>query len=176
MEEIKYFINIGSIIGFFVILFFLFTIIQRTINRIRGIKNEKLNIKFDKKINTLIFISVTCFIINEISSSPLGSTQIGSLIEKPEYTEKYYVYLYPEGSQSKNYKLEADISAKIIKYEEGSEREYFIDKAYFPNGGYIAFDYEDNYSDPLQIGKRTTFRDNKSKYWDIELTKEKVKK
>jgi hypothetical protein len=81
---------------------------------------------------------------------------------------KYYVNMFPDDGVSKNYRVVADIS----KVEEGGD--YYITKAYFPNGGYITF--EDSYGvSELEFNKKVSIKDDKGKEWEIELTKQKAK-
>ena len=175
MEGIKYLISLGSLIGIFVILLFILLLIQNLIRKIRGLKTEKINITTNKKVAIFCFICVLCTIPGIISKTPLGSTQIDSIFEKPEYREQYYIYMYPKESASKNYKLEADIYSNLTEYEDNKVREYFIEKAYFPNGGYLTF--ENNLGmTSLEIDKKVSITDDKDKDWEIVLTKEKVKK
>lgn len=70
-----------------------------------------------------------------------GNTQIGSIFEKHNYQEKYYVYVTENTKQSKRYKIPADIYR--IRGSVG-DYTYFVQKIYWPNGGYIDFTDNDN--------------------------------
>ena len=175
MENIKYLISLGSLIGTFIIVLFILLIIQNLIKKIRGIEIDKIDILANKKVIIFCCICVLCSMTTIIAKTPLGSTQIDSILEKPEYREQYYVYMYPEGSLSKNYKLEADIYSNLTEYEDNKVREYFIEKAYFPNGGYITFE-DDLRMTSLEIDKKVSITDDENKDWKVVLTKEKVKK
>lgn len=91
-----------------------------------------------------------------------GTTQIGDFYEKKEYTEDYIVIMSRKPETELGRK-EYTLPATIVRSEdyastnsrtdwlsgERSEREiygyfYHIDKLYFPNGGYLTFDEEDN--------------------------------
>lgn len=175
MEDILYLISFGAIVGGFFILIAIAILIEFIINSIRGVKYEKPKVRLSKNMIAIISISLLCFIITIIPKTPLGSTQIDSLFEKSEYTEKYYVLMYPGGAKDKNYKVEADITSTIVGYESGSERKYYIEKAYFSNGGYITFYNNMDWND-LKVGEKVSILDDKDKYWDIELTKDRVNK
>lgn len=117
-----------------------------------------------KEYRYIIIISILIFLGITIKFTPFGSTQIGNLFERCQYKEYYYVNLFPENAESKNYKVKAQI--------EKIEDQYFIIKAFFPNGGYITF--EDSYGfDSLVVNKKTSIIDDNNKNWDIILTKEK---
>jgi hypothetical protein len=53
----------------------------------------------------------------------------GAFLEKKDYKARVMVNVFPEGDKSKNYRLEADITR--------SDGVYFINKIYWPNGGYL---------------------------------------
>ncbi|MFT9486642.1 MAG: hypothetical protein ACH0QD_04635 [Tepidibacillus sp.] len=72
---------------------------------------------------------------------------------------KYYVNLYP-GDGVKNYRVLADVS---------KEGEYYINKAYFPNGGFITF--ENAYAiTPIQFNNKIEIHDDQNRTWYVELT------
>ncbi len=108
-------------------------------------------------------------IYGAIIYSPFASSSIGSFIEKSEYTQYYYVYLYPEGSESKNYKVKAEIYAHYVEYPDSRERVYSIVKAWFTNNGYITFLSDQK---TLIVGKKVPQQDSDDKWWDVELTTE----
>lgn len=106
---------------------------------------------------------------------PYNSTQIGSFFEKSEYTEYYYVHLFPEYSQSKNYLVKAKIRANIEDYgpEDGSERHYHIEEAYFPNGGKITFNEYGDF-ETLRLEKKIYAKDDSGGEWEVVLTSNKA--
>lgn len=167
-------IGLGALGGYIVIATIIFSLLKRLTSKIKGYENKKLFSNISKVDIIFLVICFTCLLLSIIPSTSLGSTTIGSLFEKEEYEEKYYVYMYPEKSQSENYKLEADIISKMTSRGDDNERGYFIEKVYFPNGGYITF-YNSIGWESLRIGEKIRTLDDKEKYWDIELTKEKVK-
>lgn len=173
MENIKSLITLGALIGFLKILQLTPLLIIILVNKIKRNKDEEFNIKFNK-YSIFWGICIVCAIINIIPNTYLGSTQINSIIEKNQYKEKYYVYMYPEGNENKYYKLKADIYSQVSIYDEYSEREYFIEKAYFPNGGYITFNNSFDFNS-LKVEEKSSIHDDEGKYWEIVLTKDKVK-
>lgn len=106
---------------------------------------------------------------------PYNSTQIGSFFEKSEYAEYYYVHLFPEDSQSKNYLVKAKIRANIEDYgpEDGNERHYHIEEAYFPNGGKITFNEYGDF-ETLKLEQKIYTKDDNGAEWEILLTAKKA--
>lgn len=123
--------------------------------------------RYDKKeINRTVYGSILLvFVFFSIKFLNLGSTQIGNIFESEKYNEQYYVYLYPDKNGTKNYKVKADI------YKNG--RDYYLETAYFNNGGYITFDNY-GYDDSLEVGEKIRVRDDEDKVWYIELSKQRV--
>ena len=76
--------------------------------------------------------------------------------------------MFPEDSVSKNYKVTADISSFFDE-----ERVYYLQRAYFPNGGYITFD--NSWGESLEVDEKVSLIDDEGNHWHIKLTKEKVK-
>lgn len=163
--------GIGSI-GISVAMIFIVIVIILTIHdSIKGIKKNNLGefvntIKKSSK-NTkyiLIFVGIcsSIFLLTEIG---IGDTTIGSIFEKKSYVENYYVNLFPENAESKNYKVEAEIE----KQGQG----YYIVKAYFPHSGYITFENY-GYDESLVLNNKVRITDDKGKIWAIELTNAKV--
>lgn len=175
MDYIKSFISLGAALGWLILLFYFASFLETLIRKIKGSRNKNISLNFDIKVVLFSFVCILCSVISIIPKTQLGSTQIDSLFEKLEYTEKYYVLMYPGGAKDKNYKIEADITSTIVEYESGSERKYYIERAYFSNGGYITF-YNNMDWKNLKVGERVSILDDKDKYWDIELTKDRVNK
>ncbi len=140
--------------------------------------NEDRKIKILLKIVFIVGIIGITFDI--IRVSPYGSKTIGSFIEKKEYTQFYYVNMFAENQESKNYRVKAEINARIDEEESTNNdgdtttqsiRHYYIEKAYFSNGGYITFTNND---EPLEINKKVSITDDDENYWKIELTSKKA--
>lgn len=98
-----------------------------------------------------------------VPNSPIGIKRIGALFEKREYITHYYVELFPDGSETKNYKVIAEIWAK--------DNSYHLQKAYFPNGGYITV--EEDYGDSLNFDEEVSVRDKDGKHWKAQLVDER---
>ncbi len=113
-----------------------------------------------------------------------GDEILGSYFEKFEYRTQYYVNVFPDGEESKNYRLPAEIHV----YSEEEEGEPSIDaigvehsntytvkyiileKVLWPNEGYLEFN-----DCQLEVGKKVQCNDQEGESWTIELTNEKVK-
>lgn len=94
-----------------------------------------------------------------------GSDTIGSFFSKYEYSAKYYVYLFPEGSKSKNYKVPAEF------HVNGKAASIYQIK--WPNGGYTVFDSDE--LEELYNRESIHLYDSDDRYWTVVLTDEKVK-
>ena len=86
---------------------------------------------------------------------------------KPRGTYCYYV----EIQNAKKYVLPAKISVSIEEYEDAeghsyTSRKYYIEKAYWTNGGYLLF--EGNDSD-ITINDTITLYDQNENQWEVEL-------
>lgn len=157
-----------------------------------------------KKIikNKLFYLVWGIFFLLSISYIPVlfnyESTQIGNLYEANEYKEKYYVIMSREPEQNLNrkvYTLPAEIERrKDYLYTTEIKEDYYgqsyggnevymfnyhINYLYFPNGGYLYFDYDKAYEEPeltlLKVGKETKVEDYKENQYYITLTKNKIK-
>lgn len=82
-------------------------------------------------------------------------------------TGSYYVNLFPEKSESKNYRVIGDVEC------DSESGECFLIKVTFLNGGYRTFGDYFGIS-PLIFYKQVTYKDDKGTYWNVELTKEKI--
>jgi hypothetical protein len=80
----------------------------------------------------------------------------------------YYVNLFPENSESKNYRVVGE-----VEYD-GDSGTYSLMKATFPNGGYITFDNYYGVGDGLNFYEKDYIEDDERNSWYVELTKEKV--
>ena len=83
---------------------------------------------------TMIFILLA--IIYYVITSYWGYEEIGKFGEKQHYITQYWIYLQPyenaETKEAKSYHLKADI--------KGDSKQYYLLKAYWPNGSYTEFD------------------------------------
>jgi hypothetical protein len=113
-----------------------------------------------------------------------GDEILGSYFEKSEYKTQYYVNVFPDDEDSKNYRLPADIHV-YSETEEGETSEdrfgqehtetytnkyIILDKAFWPNGGYLDF-----HDCQVEIGDKVLCSDQDGRNWYIELTNEKVR-
>jgi len=114
-------------------------------------------------INAIRVLCLSCVVYIIVYAFSIHSKDMGSMFESSNYKSQYYVYAYPGQEVVKSYKLIADISR--------TDGEYSVDKAYFPNGGYLYF--EDGFVYKYKKGSMT---DQDGKDWYIELTTEKVGK
>ena len=124
-------------------------------------------------VYVIYIIGIAGLTLEGIKYTDLGSTTIGSYIEKREYTEYYYVNMFPDGSEDTNYRNKAKIIATLEDRYDGSdeytERAYYIEKAYLSNGEIIEFENTiGGYS--LELGKKVSIYDDEDNYWKVELT------
>jgi hypothetical protein len=116
--------------------------------------------------------------------SSYGDEILGSYFEKFEYRTQYYVNVFPDGEESKNYRLPAEIHV-YSEEEEGEPTEdaygiehsnaytikyIVLDKVFWSNEGYLEFN-----DCQLEVGKKVQCNDQDGESWTIELTNEKVK-
>jgi hypothetical protein len=150
------------------------------INSVKGLEKKEIGEKIGGYIICLM-------IVIGVIWAPLSffykEEKIGSIFEKTEYRTQYYVNLFPEDSNSKNYRVKADIYSVLnsYSYTDGdsertvSNREYYITRAYFTNGGSISFEDSVGSGDSLIVGKKEYLVDDDKGEWYVELTNEKVK-
>ncbi len=115
----------------------------------------------------LIAISIIGLAALIVPNTAFGVEEIGAILEKNDYTAYYYVSMFPEDSESKNYKVVAEIWA--------TDKNYIIRKAYFPNEGYLTFD---GYvfglpDDSLKFDEMIYIYDDNDDYWNIQLLDER---
>lgn len=91
---------------------------------------------------------------------------IGSIYEATDYTQNFYVLMFPDKDSVKNYKVPAQIYSTM----GDTGRVYHIECAYMPNGGVIKFD-EYQYLIP---NKLKAVDDVNEDSWRIELIDEKA--
>ncbi|HBY21672.1 MAG TPA: hypothetical protein DEG71_11850 [Clostridiales bacterium] len=116
-----------------------------------------------------IVVMIAVFATLSVYTYYWGSNTIGSVFSRNEYDTKYYVQLFPEGSESKNYLVPADLH--VDQYGIA------IDKVYWPNGGYTTFgNYDSNDTQEFYDNKRVTLKDDEDREWIIILTDKKVTK
>jgi len=141
------------------------------------------------KENGGMIVVYTIYIITILSIiwAPLSffykEEKIGSIFEKAEYTTQYYVNLFPKNSDSKNYRVKADIYSVVSEnsYTDGDSekvaynREYYIERAYFPNGGSVSFEDNVGSGESLVLNKKEYLVDDDGEEWYVELTNVKVK-
>lgn len=101
-----------------------------------------------------------------------GTTSIGSLFERADYSEYYYVNMAPKGYNSENYSVVALIHASTRNY--GKRRVYMIEKAIYPNYGNVTFYNSDNPDYALRVGEQIQVKDDKQKIWFIQLSTQKA--
>lgn len=116
---------------------------------------------------TAIFVVLILGILNDIvPRTPFGSEEIGGLFEKNNYSAYYYVLLFPDDSDSKNYKVIAEI--------EADGRDYTIERAYLPEGGYVTFNDLLFYSDEkVAFNQKIRLPDEDDNVWEIQLLNER---
>ena len=127
----------------------------------------------------LIVFGILGILYSIIPYTPIANETMGSIFEKEKYTNYYYVNMFTDIDESKNYKVKAEIVSfkNTYEYDDDKEtiREYHVSKVLWPNGGCSSFDYlnwdEDN---SLSVGKKVYIKDEDDKEWYIELTNQKI--
>lgn len=95
----------------------------------------------------------------------LGDTIPGSFFERDaDYSAKVYVLLYPDGADSKNYRVPADISR--------DESGYSVNKVYWSNGGTL--DFDDCTISSLPYTELCTPNGSETRY-EVRLTQDRVR-
>lgn len=119
-------------------------------------------------ISCLITISIIASTSYISMKAFWGTDTIGSFFSKYEYDTKYYVQLFPENSESKNYYVPAELHVK--------ENRLSIKRAYWPEKGYTTF-YKNGNDDSYDFysTKITSLTDDKGKRWYVILSDEKAK-
>lgn len=79
---------------------------------------------------------------------------------------EYYVNLFPEKSQSKNYR----VPGYIVTDDYG----FHLIEVYWPNGGTLSFEKKSYYTD-LSVNEKVLAEDDSGDKWYVELTRDKVK-
>ena len=127
-------------------------------------------IKFLRQKKEKIIVYLLCFLLS-ISYVTMkkywGTNTIGSFFSKSEFNTQYYVHIFPEGSESKNYFLPADL------YIQG--KSIAVEKIYWSTGGYSSFSDYDNFdTEGFYSEGIIRLTDNQGRKWTIFLTDKKV--
>lgn len=134
--------------------------------------------------NRALYILLVISLILAIPYTPKAfgykTTDIGDFYEADTYTEKYYVIMSRDSEDVENRK-EYTLPAKIERrYNVYNELRYYINRLYFPNGGYLVFDYdealEDSERTDIELNKETEVIDYHDDCYYITLTDKKVTK
>jgi len=65
-------------------------------------------------VYVIYIIGIAGLTLEGIKYTDLGSTTIGSYIEKREYTEYYYVNMFPDGIEDTNYRRDNLLTVSFI--------------------------------------------------------------
>jgi hypothetical protein len=127
-------------------------------------------------LGDLLMVGIFGFMFYHPYTKHFGESKLGSLLEKPDYTTQYYVNLFADKGNSKNYRVVADIHVYSTVEQDGedsySEKHIVVEKVYWPNGGYTTFD-----DCELEDGDSGYCTDDEDRSWYIELTdKQPIKK
>lgn len=123
----------------------------------------------------LVFIVSLIFIRDVIvGSTPFGISTIGSVLEKRDYRERYFVYAFPEGSEEMSYRVEAEIHAYMQNSIFGADRIYELEKLRMPDGSSVAFSKLAGSGYSLEPHRIVNLLDDNGRKWRIELTEVKA--
>lgn len=130
--------------------------------------NEKYKEK-EKVFKTVVWAVILVGLFHFVGPMVFAKPEIGAYFETSEYKAQYYVRAYPGYYDDvTSYRLPAD----IWKYNEPEiGKRYFVGKVYFPNGGYMDFQYDE----AAEVGEKIAMVNSNGEHWYIELTKDKVK-
>lgn len=130
----------------------------------------------DRVVRLLIVAFLAYLIIPAALRRWYGQPIIGHWLEKSEYEAQYYVNVFPEGADVKNYRLPGDIW-RTTEYDYGAEEEgaytyrlTYLMRAYLPNGGYLEFE-----DCEVEVGEINACWDQRDRQWDVELTLHRVR-
>lgn len=98
-----------------------------------------------------------------------GSKNIDSYFARDRFITTYMVNCFPENAREKNYRLKADIRVNNGNIFSLKDKEIYILKVYFTNGGYLVPQYEDSYN--FKDTRKIRIQDQNDKWWDIEIPK-----
>ncbi|MDF2800800.1 MAG: hypothetical protein K0S61_703 [Anaerocolumna sp.] len=133
----------------------------------------KLSINEKEKTILAYLIVLIVLTIAFIPYTRFGSTNIGSIIEKREYSEYYYINLFKDDLSNENIRLKAKINSSTPSFGDTGERTYYIEEIYLDDGNVIEF-YNSGDFQSLEIGKKIWIPDDEDNDRYIELTKQKV--
>ncbi len=138
-------------------------------------RNASKKIKPNYVLIILVTVGSLSFVRDVIvGSTPYGSTTIGGVLEKGQYTEEYYVFAFPDKSESLNYKVKAQIHSQR-KYDGlESKRTYEVEKIHLPQGDYATFGNAAGTGYSLALDREVALHDDNGRQWVIRLTSEKV--
>lgn len=141
--------------------------------------------------NKVFYVIIAALFLFSIPYIPIifghQTTQIGDFYESNEYIEKYFVLMSREPetvNDRKCYTLPAEIERRedflySFEADEVYTLNYHINYLYFPNGGYLSFNYDESYEYPeytaIYLNKETKVTDYKGDSYYITLTKQKAK-
>lgn len=93
---------------------------------------------------------------------------------KGQYTEEYYVFAFPDKSESLNYKVKTKFILER-KYDGlESKRTYEVEKIHLPQGDYATFGNAAGTGYSLALDREVALHDDNGRQWVIRLTSEKV--
>jgi hypothetical protein len=101
-----------------------------------------------------------------------GSTTIGSLIERREYTEYYYANLSEDYNASVNYRVKAKIYSYIGELDNISKHIYIVEAVYSDKNELIYSD--DSWTTEIELGEKSYIELNSGEQCYIELTNKKT--
>lgn len=175
MKSLLILLNLCEIAGFIFLIIFILDVLNY-FSKEKSNDFKWNNLFTNKYTLTLVICIITIGGYHFIMQTFYRNTQIGSIYEKSEYSEKYYVYLSYSKDSVKLYKLPADITSCLEEYVDSSDnlahtRQYYISNVYWPNGNILDFDYQE-----ITPNKKSHFCDREGNNYYIELTTEKYSK
>lgn len=122
----------------------------------------------------IVVFSIILWIVVQLFIGHFGNEEIGSFFEKSTYTTQYWIYLQPENTQLKNYRVKGDVYHYIEPANDdyGGGDIYLLEKVYWDNGGFSIFDDCDLTKITFDKSKKVNYvgcRDHKDNYYKIRI-------
>jgi hypothetical protein len=135
-------------------------------------------------IGCLIFAGILLWLEKSVYVVHYGVPIIGHFLEKPEYDAKYQVEVESADSHVE-YEAIADIHVGgrteteeagedyfgQMRYSTTTYREAWVKRLYFPNGGSVEIEVQD---EPLYLGESVFVEDTHGKKWYVKLLPEPI--
>ncbi len=111
-----------------------------------------------------------------VGSTPFGTTVIDGVLEKREYSEEYYVFVFPDDDKVMSYRVKARIHSYSKLENMERIRRYEVERIDLPDGAVATFEWLKGSGYSLQTDRTVVVRDDNGKPWGILLTRDRFLK